>query len=242
MEGSVWREGEFGFCLDSYKNDKVSDTENPSPPFASSTDEKRVRFSRTQIYYFIRQQGHSSVPQRGGCSLGMAQTHFHSETYNALQYRRIRRMERKLVSNSLAGPTHTYARGRRRKLNFARMPLVPVEDSFNPGDARRIPDFYSPPHLSPQDEANDSEVLSTIADCAPTPPCLSPPIDPFNPEFDSLISIEVDPETSFDTAFSTGVEKKLLPLHPAVRSRLLRRAGKYNIISLQSHMYRIFKT
>ena len=219
-------ESECEMCFESCKNDKISDTENPPPSFMPSADEKRVRFSKAQIYYFTRQQGHSSVPQRGGCSLGMAQTHFYSETHNALHYRRIRRMEEKLISNSYS--TQSYSRGRRRKLNPRRMPLVPVEDSFNPGDDRRVPVFYSPPHLSPQhEEVNNSDVLTSIVGGTPPPPCLSPPKEPFSPESDPIFSLEADSEASFEThPFATRAEKKLLPLNPNVRTRLLRQAGK----------------
>ncbi|KAL5105617.1 Cysteine/serine-rich nuclear protein 2 [Taenia crassiceps] len=234
MEGSVFSPSKHDCCLESCASGKISDTENPPPTSSPPLDGKRVRFLRTQIYYFLRQQGNSSVPQRGGCSLGMAQTHFHSEIYGVQQYRRMRRLERELNLDTYAGSTQLYSRGRRRKLNYNRMPLTPVEDSINPGDARRVPVFFSPPKLSPQtDDRNDLDIFSSLAEDTPPPPCLSPPNEPFGCELnidpDLANFLEADSETSMDSSLPKVSEKKLLPIQPTVRSRMLKQAGVVNI-------------
>nr|CDS22450.1 cysteine:serine rich nuclear protein 1 [Echinococcus granulosus] len=165
----------------------------------------------------------------------MAQTHFHSETYGALQYRRIRRLERELNLDTFTGSTQPFSRGRRRKLNPNRMPLTPVEDSINPGDARRVPVFFSPPKLSPQtDDRSDMEVFSSFFGGTPPPPCLSPQNESIGYELNTepaLINfLETDSEASVDSSsLSRADEKKLLPIQPTVRSRMLRQAGVVNI-------------
>ncbi|KAL5971719.1 Cysteine/serine-rich nuclear protein 2 [Taenia solium] len=234
MEGSVFSPSEHDCCLESCASGKISDTENPPPASSPLLDGKRVRFSRTQIYYFSRQQGHSSVPQRGGCSLGMAQTHFHSETYGVQQYRRMKRLKRELNLDTYTGSAQLYSRGRRRKINCNRMPLTPVEDSINPGDARRVPIFFSPPKLSPQtDDKNDLDIFSSLIEGTPPPPCLSPPNEPFgcelNTDPDLINFLETDSETSMDSSLPKVGEKKLLPIQPTVRSRMLKQAGVVNI-------------
>lgn len=45
----------------------------------SNKSKKSIQFDSVTVYYFTRQQGFSSVPSQGGCSLGMATNH-HYET------------------------------------------------------------------------------------------------------------------------------------------------------------------
>ncbi|VDM35980.1 unnamed protein product [Hydatigera taeniaeformis] len=233
MEGSVFSPNKHDCCLETCTSGKISDTENPPPTSSPPLDGKRVRFSRTQIFYFLRQQGYSSVPQRGGCSLGMAQTHFHSETYGVHQYRRMSCSGNEMNLDTFSGSTQLYPRGRRRKLNCNRMPLTPVEDSVNPGDARRVPLFFSPPKLSPQtDDTGDLDGFSCVGG-TPPPPCLSPQNEPIGCEFSTdpeLSSFwQTDLEASIDLSLTKVGEKKLLPIQPTVRSRMLKQAGVVNI-------------
>ncbi len=210
---------------------------------SSQTENRHVRFSRAHVYYFTRQQGFSSVPERGGCSLGMAKTHFHSENYGALQYRRIRRMEKKIQRAPCPGHAQLSPKGKRKKLTSVKAAASNNSNHLNPGDARRVPAFYSPPRLSPQaSEKPGFDFRMPSVGATPPPPCLSPPKDPFyTPTTSSKVftdytsdNIDTDSEASMDSfsarpgASSKSVKqrKKILPLHPTVRSRLLKQSGK----------------
>lgn len=222
------------YFIESCVNGKVSDSENQMQSSASPSTEKRVHFSRTQVYYFNRQQGHSSVPQRGGCSLGMAPTHFHSEVHNEAAFRKMRRFEKKLsFANNITVSTQPSGRGRKRKCNQTRIPVVPpdrgyvpIEGAFSSGDDRRVPIYFSPPKLSPQRcDSTESEISQAVNTRTPSPPRLSPQkiITGFevlvdNPETDSENSLESVSKAKTNT-------RKLLPLPPMVRSRLLKQAG-----------------
>ncbi|KAL7053548.1 hypothetical protein AAHC03_027035 [Spirometra sp. Aus1] len=174
----------------------------------------------------------------------MSRTHFHAENYGALQYCRIRRIEKKIQRSAgrfeiLDSPV--FYRGRRKRFS-GRIP--PVEDSLSPGDARRVPLFFSPPHLSPQRYDHQTPEMQFSFSCVtPPPPCLSPAKEkystPVNRPHDGTEytdTLDTDSEASLDaiTAKTTSpkssrTKKKLMPIPPNVRARLLKQSGVANI-------------
>nr|CDS34234.1 cysteine:serine rich nuclear protein 1 [Hymenolepis microstoma] len=223
------------YSTDSHVEDKISDCENLPQSAILIPTEKRVRFSRTQVYYFNRQQGYSSVPQRGGCSLGMALVHFHSEVHRESTFRRIRQSEKRLNPvNNFTAPSQPSGRGRRRKCRQPRTTIFysdkDSETSVNKNGDRLIPPYFSPPKLSPQlYDSTDSKITQTAIIRTPSPPCLSPQ------EEVASIEISVDiPETDSENSLESlsapkTTTKKLSPLPPIVRTRLLKQAGVINI-------------
>ncbi|VUZ44355.1 unnamed protein product [Hymenolepis diminuta] len=221
--------------VDSCIEGKVSDCENLPQSAMLTPREKRVRFSRTQVYYFNRQQGHSSVPQRGGCSLGMASVHFHSEVHRESAFRKMRQSEKRLnLANNFTVPSQPNGRGRRRKYKHSRVILLPpskdIEENVNTGDDRRIPLYISPPKLSPQRyDSSEPEITQVPITRTPSPPCLSPQKEIANIEI-SVDIPETDSENSMESiSVSKTTTKKLLPLPPVVRTRLLKQAGVSSI-------------
>lgn len=55
---------------------------------AKLSKENRVHFERVVVYYFQRCQGFTSVPSRGGCTLGMRQKHSFSQQYTMEEFSR----------------------------------------------------------------------------------------------------------------------------------------------------------
>lgn len=218
--------------VDSCIEGKVSDCENLPQSAMLTPTEKRVRFSRTQVYYFNRQQGYSSVPQRGGCSLGMASVHFHSEIHRESAFRKMRQSEKRLnLASNFTVPSQPSGRGRRRKYKHSRVVLLPpgkdIEENINTGDDRRIPLYISPPKLSPQRyDSSESEITQAPIIRTPSPPCLSPQKEVANIEI-AIDIPETDSENSMESiSVSKTTTKKLLPLPPVVRTRLLKQAGR----------------
>uniref|UniRef100_A0A5K3EZD4 CSRNP_N domain-containing protein n=1 Tax=Mesocestoides corti TaxID=53468 RepID=A0A5K3EZD4_MESCO len=249
MEGSASCCGDVRCHLSSRQTNSNSDALDSygriSPP-STPLCQKHVRFSRAHVFYFTRQQGSSSVPERGGCSLGMAQTHLYSETYGALQYRRIRRMERKLKLAPGNSSLQSSLKGRQRGIAS----YVQNSNGGNSGNAVRVPVLCSPPQLSPQsyespifDTCYPDDAFKSDLTSAP-PPRLSPPKESLSATttgftaFSEYVGhIDTDSETSLESSTvpsnfstkSTKISRKLLPLHPTVRSRLLKRSGVANI-------------
>ncbi|KAM3174969.1 hypothetical protein ACTXT7_009477 [Hymenolepis weldensis] len=235
MEDSFFDAKNKDHPVDSRIEGKVSDCENLPQSAMLTPTEKRVRFSRTQVYYFNRQQGYSSVPQRGGCSLGMASVHFHSEVHRESAFRKMRQSEKRLNSaNNFTVPSQPSGRGRRRKYKHSRVVLLPpgrdIEEDINTGDDRRIPLYFSPPKLSPQQyDSTESEITQAAITRTPSPPRLSPQKEVANIEIPVDIP-ETDSENSMESiSLSKTTTKKLLPLPPVVRTRLLKQAGVSNI-------------
>ncbi|KAM7532615.1 hypothetical protein Aperf_G00000131228 [Anoplocephala perfoliata] len=226
------------YFVESCVGGKVSDSENQPQSTTSPLNEKRVQFSRTQVYYFNRQQGHSSVPQRGGCSLGMAPIHFLLEEHSEAAFRKMRRSEKKLsLANNIAVSTQPSGRGRKRKGSQTRIPAIPLEKDFfsieetlSSGDDRRVPIYFPPPKLSPQNyDPIESEISRTANTRTPSPPCLSPQKEITGLEV--LVDIpETDSETSLDSISKAKTNsQKLLPLPPMARTRLLKQSGVSSI-------------
>ncbi|VDO03348.1 unnamed protein product [Rodentolepis nana] len=223
------------YSTDSRVEDKVSDCENLPQSSLLIPTAKRVRFSRTQVYYFNRQQGYSSVPQRGGCSLGMALEHFHSEVHKESSFRKIRQSEKRLNPvNNFTAPSQLNCRGRRRKRKQPRATTIysdkDSETNVNKNNVRLISPYFSPPKLSPQRlDSTDCKITQTANIRTPSPPCLSPQEGVSN--IDISIDIpETDSENSMESfAVPRTTTKKLLPLPPVVRTRLLKQAGVINI-------------
>ncbi|VDD81708.1 unnamed protein product [Mesocestoides corti] len=172
----------------------------------------------------------------------MAQTHLYSETYGALQYRRIRRMERKLKLAPGNSSLQSSLKGRQRGIAS----YVQNSNGGNSGNAVRVPVLCSPPQLSPQsyespifDTCYPDDAFKSDLTSAP-PPRLSPPKESLSATttgftaFSEYVGhIDTDSETSLESSTvpsnfstkSTKISRKLLPLHPTVRSRLLKRSG-----------------
>lgn len=219
MEESYFDSENGNFPIDAPTDEKISDCENLPQSQVLPVPKKRVRFSRTHVFYFSRQQGHSSVPQRGGCSLGMASVHFHSEVYKESAFRKMRLNERiTSIVNNFKIPSQPSGRGRRRKYNQPRVLLVPssenIEEPFNNGNDRRVPLY----------EVTESELTQTVIVPTPSPLCLSPQTDVISTEYPTDIS-ETDSENSIES-INIPNTKKLIPLPPAARTRLLKQAGK----------------
>lgn len=218
----------------------TANTSNQAIQSSSRQESRCVRFSRVEVFYFNRQQGFSSVPERGGCTLGMAKTHFHSENYGALQYCRIRRIEKKLQHVRYNGVPKGHRKKRKSK-------FCDDEDvqCLRSGDSRRVPAFELAPLLSPQPlEPLNSAFRSPMIGATPPPPCLSPPNDCFhtpNPQKVDIEGAAVEHFDNFDTDSDASMDSfsacpnppseiakskiKLIPLNSTVRSRLLKQSG-----------------
>ncbi|VDQ06932.1 unnamed protein product [Trichobilharzia regenti] len=214
----------------------------------SSENSKSVNFSDVTIYSFERQQGSSTIPDTGWCTIGMAQKHFSVSRLDLHQHRllqRLRRKQRRLnslkdgtgVNPSNRGRGRGRIRGRAKRVNNI---------SCSPGDSCRVPNFSPPPPLSPQVSTDDplfTETLTNAVYATPPPPYLSPPSprrlvycldDPslYTSVFNSLDLMDTDSEASLDHApplNSPGRKRssrvKMMPLNSAERIRLLRSSG-----------------
>ncbi|CAH8867205.1 unnamed protein product [Trichobilharzia szidati] len=213
----------------------------------SSGKSKSVNFSDVTTYSFERQQGSSSIPDTGWCTIGMAQKHFGVSRLDLHQYRLLRRLRRKQRGlNALKDETgvNTSNRGRGRGRMRGRAKRV-NNNCRSPGDSCRVPNF-SPPPLSPQVGSDNPLFTETLTDgvyATPPPPYLTPPSprrlvycldDPSlcTSVFNSLDLMDTDSEASLDHApplSSPGRKKssrqKLMPLNSAERIRLLRSSG-----------------
>ncbi|KAA3677024.1 uncharacterized protein DEA37_0002054, partial [Paragonimus westermani] len=223
---------------------------------------KCVQFSGVVIYSFAREQGFSSIPDTGWCSLGMARHHFSVSRYDMHHYQiliRLRRRRRRMLlqksrtllnRNNLGRPILPH--GLRTK-RISSISTFCDETRMSPGDSCRVPNFPSPPPLSPQLISERSTLpefssplisgTSCNAQATPPPPCLSPPSPRrvlANLE-DSLVnsntvvypeSLDTDSEASLDhiptmhnlkTVRSS--RNKLLPIHASARIRMLKESG-----------------
>jgi cysteine/serine-rich nuclear protein len=54
--------------------------------FPQSNINNAVTFDKVTVYYFPRAQGFTSVPSRGGCTLGMTSQHAHVQHFSILEY------------------------------------------------------------------------------------------------------------------------------------------------------------
>ncbi|CAH8641539.1 unnamed protein product [Schistosoma rodhaini] len=218
---------------------------------------KSIRFSGVTIYSFARQQGFSSIPDNGWCTLGMAQKHFSVSRLDLRQHKilqRLRRRQQKLLSQKCPFVPNISGRGRGKNKIKGRGKRANGLCSRSPGDSCRVPILSPPPPLSPQisyDKVNfvghtDNTISSSHA--TPPPPCLSPPspkrflhtldeslVD--NSICNSLDFLDTDSEASLDHVPSVNSSKrtqnnsreKLMPLHSAARIRLLRSSGVVEI-------------
>ncbi|VEL27438.1 unnamed protein product, partial [Protopolystoma xenopodis] len=134
--------------------------------YGRSLTQKSVKFGDVEVYKFLREQGFVSVPDKGGCTLGMAAKHFTVDRYDIHHYRMIKKFKRKLMQDQAArtGPSlltsgvssRKRGRGRGRFRDAVSSPCSPssvtpgTRSSLSPGDSRRVPIFPSPPNLSPQ--------------------------------------------------------------------------------------------
>ncbi|CAH8607011.1 unnamed protein product [Schistosoma intercalatum] len=76
---------------------------------------KSIRFSGVTVYSFARQQGFSSIPDNGWCTLGMAQKHFSVSRLDLRQHRilqKLRRRQQKLFSQKCQFVANISGRGR----------------------------------------------------------------------------------------------------------------------------------
>ncbi|GAA52288.1 cysteine/serine-rich nuclear protein 1 [Clonorchis sinensis] len=221
---------------------------------------RNVSFSGVTVYSFAREQGFSSVPDTGWCSLGMARQHFCVSRYDIHHHQLLLRLRRKRLrmlaqrSRAMGGATSLSARLRKNNQSTCKVNRF-EETRLNPGDSCRIPNFPSPPPLSPQyfhDRPTTCDVTPlsdslrfSVAQATPPPPCLSPPsprrvlanLDEsfFNSaSFVNSEGLDTDSETSLDqmpavnrskTVHSPRSRRKLLPVNANARIRLLRDSG-----------------
>ncbi|VDL99530.1 unnamed protein product [Schistocephalus solidus] len=131
-----------------------------------------------------------------------------------------------------------FSRGKRRRFS-GRIPGI--EDSLSPGDARRVPLFFSPPRLSPQRYEHQTPERQLSFSCTtPPPPCLSPakekystPVNHVYSSTEFIDTLDTDSEASLDAITvkttpspkSSRLKKKLMPIPPNVRARLLKQSG-----------------
>lgn len=200
----------------------------------SGTCAKNVRFSTVVVYSFAREQGFSSIPDNGWCSLGMAQKHeaisrfdvHHHQLIQRLRRRRKRLSEKSRLTFGLKSQAFVRMRGRFRggfKSHVNRKEPL----RLSPGDSCRVPSFPSPPPLSPQpfgDAINrvGSPYSAALADdsvqATPPPPCLSPPsprrvLGHFDESLcasDSIVipeAFDTDSEASLDQTPSVNVTR-----------------------------------
>ncbi|CAH8624403.1 unnamed protein product [Schistosoma curassoni] len=218
---------------------------------------KSIKFSGVTVYSFARQQGFSSIPDNGWCTLGMAQKHFSVSRLDLRQHRilqKLRRRQQKLFSQKCQFVADISGRGRGKNKIRGKGKRANGLCSRSPGDSCRVPILSPPPPLSPQisyDKVNsvdqtDNAILSSHA--TPPPPCLSPPsprrflhtLDESlvnNNICNSLDSLDTDSEASLDYVPSINSSKrtqnnsreKLMPIHSAARIRLLRSSGVVEI-------------
>ncbi|CAH8555246.1 unnamed protein product [Schistosoma turkestanicum] len=218
-----------------------------------SNREKSIRFSGVTVYSFARQQGFSSIPDDGWCTLGMAQKHFSVSQLDLHQHRilqRLRRKQRKLLSQKSRFIPEMSGRGRGKSKIKGRGRRANGLCSRSPGDSCRVPILSSPPPLSPQIgpekfhiiDPTDSAIPGSYA--TPPPPCLSPPsprrfLHTLDESFlnnnicNSLDSMDTDSEASLDQIPSinsserthNNTQEKLMPIHSAARIKLLRSSG-----------------
>ncbi|KAH8857132.1 Cysteine/serine-rich nuclear protein 2 [Schistosoma japonicum] len=218
-----------------------------------SSRSKSIRFSGVTVYSFARQQGFSSIPDSGWCTLGMAQKHFSVSRMDLQQYRllqKLRRRQRRLLSQKSRFASNISARERGRSKIKAKSKRTNGLCSRSPGDSCRVPMVSSPPPLSPQVtfdrfpfiDPSDNTVLNSHA--TPPPPCLSPPsprrfIHSLDDSLvnsnicNSLDSLDTDSEASLDHIPSSkssqyrqnNTREKLMPVHSTARIRLLRSSG-----------------
>ncbi|OON16743.1 hypothetical protein X801_07433, partial [Opisthorchis viverrini] len=221
---------------------------------------RNVSFSGVTVYSFAREQGFSSVPDTGWCSLGMARQHFCVSRYDVHHHQLLLRLRRKRLrmlaqrSRAMGGGTSLSARLRKNNPPACKSNRF-EETRLNPGDSCRIPNFPSPPPLSPQffnDRPTTCDVTPlsdsprfSVAQATPPPPCLSPPsprrvlanLDEslFNSaSFVNAEGLDTDSETSLDqmpavnrskAVHSPRSRRKLLPINANARIRLLRESG-----------------
>ncbi|CAH8625433.1 unnamed protein product [Schistosoma margrebowiei] len=213
---------------------------------------KSIRFSGVTVYSFARQQGFSSIPDNGWCTLGMAEKHFSVSQLDLRQHRilqKLRRRQQKLLSPKCQFVANISGRGRGKNKIRGKGKRANGLCSRSPGDSCRVPMLSPPPPLSPQisyDKVNsvdqtDNAILSSHAT---PPPCLSPPsprrflhtLDESlvnNNICNSLDSLDTDSEASLDYVPSVNSSKrtqnnsreKLMPIKSAARIRLLRSSG-----------------
>ncbi|KAF8569808.1 hypothetical protein P879_06477 [Paragonimus westermani] len=223
---------------------------------------KCVQFSGVVIYSFAREQGFSSIPDTGWCSLGMARHHFSVTRYDMHHYQiliRLRRRRRRMLLQNSRALLNRNNVGRPilphglRTKRISSLSTFCDETRMSPGDSCRVPNFPSPPPLSPQlipERSTLPEFSSPLtngtscnAQATPPPPCLSPPsprrvLANFE---DSLVnsntvsypeSLDTDSEASLDhiptmhnlkTVRSS--RSKLLPIHASARIRMLKESG-----------------
>ncbi|TNN08977.1 Cysteine/serine-rich nuclear protein [Schistosoma japonicum] len=233
-----------------------------------SSRSKSIRFSGVTVYSFARQQGFSSIPDSGWCTLGMAQKHFSVSRMDLQQYRllqKLRRRQRRLLSQKSRFASNISARERGRSKIKAKSKRTNGLCSRSPGDSCRVPMVSSPPPLSPQVtfdrfpfiDPSDNTVLNSHA--TPPPPCLSPPsprrfIHSLDDSlvnsniFNSLDSLDTDSEASLDHIPSSkssqyrqnNTREKLMPVHSTARIRLLRSSGEYSSIMLVVYVLRVY--
>ncbi|KAK4467815.1 hypothetical protein MN116_008739 [Schistosoma mekongi] len=222
-----------------------------------SSRSKSIKFSGVTVYSFARQQGFSSIPDSGWCTLGMAQRHFSVSRIDLQQYRllqRLRRRQRRLLSQKSRFASNISARERGKSKIKAKSRRANGLCSRSPGDSCRVPMVSSPPPLSPQItfdkfpfvDPSDNTILNSHA--TPPPPCLSPPsprrflhsLDDSlvnNNIYNSLDSLDTDSEASLDHIPPNNASQhrqnnsreKLMPIHSTARIRLLRSSGVVEI-------------
>ncbi|KAF7254849.1 hypothetical protein EG68_08118, partial [Paragonimus skrjabini miyazakii] len=225
---------------------------------------KCVHFSGVVVYSFAREQGFSSIPDTGWCSLGMARHHFSVSRYDMHHHQiliRLRRRRRRMLSHNSRVVLNRNNFGKSILSHGLQTKRITNSSAFcdetrmSPGDSCRVPNFPSPPPLSPQsmpERSTFSEFPSPLtsgtncnAQATPPPPCLSPPSPRrvlANLE-DSLISsnaisypenFDTDSEASLDhiptvhslkTVRSSRSRGKLLPIHASARIRMLKESG-----------------
>ncbi|KAF5400899.1 hypothetical protein PHET_04997 [Paragonimus heterotremus] len=225
---------------------------------------KCVQFSGVVVYSFAREQGFSSIPDTGWCSLGMARHHFSVSRYDLHHHQiliRLRRRRRRMLSHNSRVVLNRNNFGKSILSHGLRTKRITNPSAFcdetrmSPGDSCRVPNFPSPPPLSPQlvpERSAFPEFSSPLtggtscnAQATPPPPCLSPPSPRrvlANLE-DSLInsnvtsypeSFDTDSEASLDhiptvhnlkTVRSSRSRGKLLPIHASARIRMLKESG-----------------
>ncbi|THD22245.1 hypothetical protein D915_007016 [Fasciola hepatica] len=152
---------------------------------------KNVRFSTVVVYSFAREQGFSSIPDTGWCSLGMARKHqtvsrfdvHHHQLIQRLRRRRERLSQKSRITSGVGSHALLRMKGRfRGGIQGSANRRGPLR--LSPGDSCRVPTFPSPPPLSPQpygDTVNHADPSYSVAltdasvRATPPPPCLSPP-------------------------------------------------------------------
>lgn len=208
---------------------------------------KSIHFSEVTIYSFAREQGFSSVPDSGWCTLGMAKRHFNVSRLQVQQHCLLQRLKRKRKHlEKIENENFAFNGIRLKNKSKGRSRQANGHKVFCLGDSKRVPEFLAPPILSPQinEKYSFSHVFMPSEVHSTTPPCLSPPspgrlctIDDSVVIANSVLSIEsldTDSETSLDQMPSISHQmsrirgkrrKKLMPIQPSARIKILKSSG-----------------